>query len=221
MLGQKLGIPVAVTPPTDEGLAAGVEWCLEQDEEWAIQLVTATKGAVEGGTILGRLASADYVEHHTLRGGLRYGHGPALVYVPLDIYEVADAVNAGRPTALCVASWAQPEIVPWAQMVGAIALAVEDPDGARWDDPIPHLADEVTEELHRITRAINHNNHLSGPREKRDTVRGLERIRDAGFRPDPLVVMAWAAANGWSGKNIKVLGKWVERVNSGGRLTVR
>lgn len=153
-------------------------------------------------------------------GGLHYGKGPVLAILP-DVHEIAEIAHAGRPTALCVVNWATPEVVPWAQMVGAATLTEEDPDGARWDAPYPGLHDEVERELERVTASINHNNVLSTYMEKRDTVTALKRLRSKGLKPDPVVVMAWAAAHGWSGKNVKTLGEWVGRINRGEQIRSR
>lgn len=220
MFEQPLKCPVAVTPPTDEGIGAGAEWCDEIDGENPLFLVTHLKSSTRGSSVLSKLAAQSWVEHVVLRGGLYYGKGSVLAIVS-DAADIAEVADAGSPTALCVVSWATPEVVPWAQMVGALALGVEDPDGSRWDAPFPGLHDEVERELEHVTAAINHNNVLSTYAEKRGTVSALERLHSKGLRPDPVVVMAWAAAQGWSGKNVKLLGEWVGRINGGGRLRQR
>lgn len=220
MFEKPLECPIAVTPPTDEGISDGAAWCDGQDGEDPLFLVTHLKSSIRGNPVLSKLAAQPWVEHVVLRGGLHYGKGSVLALVS-DAADIAEVAQAGSPTALCVVSWATPEVVPWAQMVGALALDVEDPDGSRWDAPFPGLHDEVERELERVTAAINHNNVLSTYAEKRDTLSALERLHSKGLRPDPVVVMAWAAVHGWSGKNVKLLGEWVGRINGGGRLRHR
>lgn len=220
MFEQEIKCPVAVTSPLDEDIHEGATWCSDIDSENPLYLVTHQVNSIRGNRYLEELAAQSWVEHQVLRGGLHYGNGPVLACFP-DVHDIAEIAHAGTPTALCVVNWATPELVPWAQMVGALALSVEDPDGSRWDDSFPGLHDEVERELERVTAAINHNNVLSSRMEKRDTVTALKRLRDKGFRPDPVVVMAWVAAHGWSGKNVKTLGEWVGRINRGEQIRSR
>ena len=62
---------------------------------------------------------------------------------------------------------------------------------------------------------INHNNTISAGRDKRDVVKPLLRLHDAGIILPPKKMAEWAIAHGWRRGNPKELIELAKKINKG------
>lgn len=216
MFDRNAEFPCAIADGTDEGLEEGFDWCAERMEDGdKLTLFIAQKSVLSNSRLPDQwLSRFRDVEFETARGSVHVQRGPVLALWP-SAQGLGKLLNNGPSvTALCVASWNQGEIGPWAAAARPEILGtVGDWAGA----PVVELHPDVESEMISMTRIINHNNTISAGFEKDVVVKALLRLHDAGHRLDGRQLEGWALANGWSGKNPARLANYAEGINGGKR----
>ncbi|RXW33476.1 hypothetical protein [Propioniciclava flava] len=221
MFEHRAGYPVAITSPDDEGLKAGMEWCIQHMEDGDhVTVWTHLKGNLSHNDLLEQFVTRHSdVDHVTARGGAYMrGSGPALM-AWADQNDISEFTrgNANRIRALCVVSWDEDRLRPWVAEVQPEMLG----DTAAWDEPMPRLDPVVEEAMKSMTLTMNHNNTISAGYEKDEVVSALLALHDAGYHLDGSALAGWVIAHGWLGRNPARLEKYVEDINRGVRPRVR
>lgn len=221
MFEQNPTYPMAVTSPDDDGLRAGMAWCVQhmEDEDY-ITVWTHLKSGLYNNPLLEQFVGQyQQVDHVTARGGA-YMHqsGPVLMAWadPTDIGDFIQT-NRHRIHALCVVSWVEAKLRPWVAQAHPELLG----DTTIWDAQISTLDQVVEEAMKDVTRSINHNNTITAGYDKEDVVSALLALHDAGYHLDGPAMEGWAIAHGWTGRNAAQLQRYAEGINLGKRPRVR
>lgn len=218
MFERKLDYPCAIADQTDEGMAAALDWLLnQQKEDEELTLWVPLKSILRNNEFLIKLAR--YKDLRIVaKDEVHRANGPVLAMYP-DVENLAYITAAVGVSALAVVQWTD-QFETWAKEVNAEVLHkldLEDDLSDYGEGLEPELVVEVIEGLERITRTINHNNTIAGGHEKDATVRILLELHDQGFALPPKRMAEWAIAHGWQHDNPKELINWVKKINSGSR----
>ena len=192
MFETRLGCPIAVASPDDDGVDAGIEWCLEHlGDDQTLTVWTHLMSNLAHNDRLAQLTRHSNVEHVTGRGGWHMRFASPLLMAWPDLEGLGDANRqARRVTALCVISWNEDELADWVNLVNLVNLG----DGSSWGQPPAELDSLIVEELTHVSGAINHNNTIAAGYEKDHVVGrcelsttrasrcGLERSRRGRWR---------------------------------------
>lgn len=215
MFHQESNYPLAVTSKDDEGIAAGVRWCLDHmGEGERLTVWTKLKKNLPNSPLLSQLVASNLrVDHITDRGGAyTKGRGPALMAWahPSDISEFTSN-NTNRVSALCVISLSDEKLRPWVSAAGPELLG----DTSAWKVSTPSLDPVVEEGMEDMTLSINHNNTIAVGYEKDTVVSILQALHRAGYDLDGPALAGWAVAHGWTHDNPAILEKYVNQINTG------
>lgn len=203
--------PCAIADPTPEGLQAGIEWCCaHQRPDERLTVWTHTKKGADANETVSRLLSYNDVNHATLQSHHFAAYGPILAMYPT-VVELGGIMRATGATAVCVIRG--DDLTLWSEEVNAEILSQS---GACTTPAV--LADNVREMMHSISDMINLNNTIgSTGSDKFMLIRRMLNLHDNGVTFDPTAMAEWAAAHGWSSKNIKYLMQYALDINSGKR----
>ncbi|MDR1186262.1 MAG: hypothetical protein LBK95_02200 [Bifidobacteriaceae bacterium] len=221
MFESDTGYPRAVASSGGDGLQAAVNWVWARlGDGQTLMLFIATKKQIDRDPPLRRLASSPRVEVSTPRD---YGHaanrGPALaVWARMDDLGTILARLPGI-TALSVAAWDEDRLRPWVAFAKPEILT----GASTWaaDSGAYGLEPAVEEAMRRATRAVNHNNAITGGDEKETVLRELLVLHRAGHRLDGPTLQGWALANGWRGDNPKQLASYADQITGGKTPRIR
>lgn len=220
MFDLRTNYPTAVTSSDDDGIDAGFQWCVNHMEDNDVFTVwTHQKNNFGNNPKLEALVNDHNLDHITARGGaFKRDSGPVLMAWadPNDIAEFMQ-FSSHYVRALCVISWDEDRLAPWAAIIQAELLG----NLREWNPAIPDLHPAVSEEMEYLTRSINHNNTIAAGYEKDVVVRALLDLHDAGYQLDGPTMSAWATAHGWCGSNPAELEKYINNINGGRRPRTR
>lgn len=221
MFNHEADYPIAITSKDDDGLRAGLRWCVDhQCAGECLTVWTHLKSNLGNNRLLSQfVASRRDVDHVTSRGGAFVRHpGPVLMAWP-DPGDIAEFTgrNGNSITALCVVSWSEGRLRPWVSVARPELLG----DTSAWQEPAPALDPVVEEGMKSLTLTINHNNTIAAGYEKDDVVSTLLALHDAGYVLDGPAMAGWAVAHGWTSDNPTLLEKYVAAINKGSRPRVR
>ncbi|NEG54809.1 hypothetical protein [Bifidobacterium platyrrhinorum] len=215
MFENRNNFPCAVVDQDDVGERLALEWCnkyLKSGQH--LTLWVAQKNILGNNKFLIRLSQHPQVDVVVARGsGYFASYGPVLAMYPR-VGELGTIMATSGMTALCVVRW-ENSLSTWIKETGAEVL-----HEAGWKFPVEdnsELNPEILEELKNITLVINHNNTIAAGFEKKIVVTRLLRLHDDGVVLPRGVMMEWAAAHGWRGKNVDTLGEYVDKINAGVR----
>lgn len=204
--------PCAIADPTPEGERTGIKWWLDHWTEHDRQLTVWThtkKGAYANETV-SRLLSNKEVSHTTSQLHIFSAYGPILAMYP-NVVDLGDIMRAVGTTALCVIRG--DDLSLWSEEVRAEFLTQNDVSAS----PVI-LADNVREMLHVTSEMLNLNNSIGGNgTDKSMLIKRMLELHDDGVIFNPTAMAEWAAAHGWSSKNIQHLMKYASDINSGKR----
>lgn len=221
MFEHQAGYPVAITSPDDEGLKAGMEWCIRHMEDGDhITVWTHLKGNLGHNALLEEFVTGHLdVDHVTARGGAYMRRSGPVLMAWADQNDIGEFIrgNGRKIRALCVISWGEDRLRPWVDEARPELLG----DTGEWGGPVLRLDPVVEEAMRGITLAINHNNSISAGYEKDNVVLVLLALHDAGYDLDGTGMAGWAVAHGWSGGNPARLERYAEDINRGVRPRVR
>lgn len=217
MYEHKAAYQIAVTSAGDDGLQAGLQWCLDDLHDGdRVTVWTRLKINLRDNPLLREfVASHRHIDHVTARGGAFLRHaGPVLMAWPDpgDISEFTSR-NAKNITALCVVSWDEARLRPWVSAAQPELLG----DTSAWQELTPALDPVVEEGMKLVTMTINHNNTIGTGYEKDDVVATLLALHDAGYVLDGPTLAGWAVAHGWTSDNPVILERYVAAINKGTR----
>lgn len=219
MFERAIDYPCAISAQTDEGVAAALNWLLEQRKDGEeLTLWVPQKSTLRSNDFLIDLARFEGRGLRIIAKNEVYrASGPVLAMYP-DVENLAYVTAADGISALAVVQWAD-RLETWTQEVNAEVLhqlELDDNLPAYGVAPEPELETEVVEGLERITRTINHNNSIAGTGYEKDvTVRTLLELHDRGFLLPAKRMAEWAVAHGWQHDNPKELINWVKKINGG------
>lgn len=145
MFDTLLDCPIAVASPDDDGVDAGIEWCLERlGGDQTLTVWTHLMSDLAHNYRFAKLTRHSNVDHVTGRGGWHMRlRGPLLMAWP-DLEGLGDANRQGtRLTALCVISWSEDELADWVALANPTILG----DGSSWEQPPAELDSLLVEEL--------------------------------------------------------------------------
>lgn len=209
--------PCAVSHATDDGLRAAIKWCLEgNDEGERVLLWLPGKDDLDDHPVIDEARRAVDFEIVTSRDGRYHADGPVLAYgVTQD--HLGDVINGRGITRLAVVTsflfdtWIREtnsEV-----LVAPLESARREGGGDTWTT-YPVLSLRAADELRAMSRQIDLDHVLTGRDKARieATIRPLIRQREG---VTSLTVMEWAAADGWRGRNFKLLGKLVHDIEGG------
>lgn len=220
MYERKADFPLAVTSQDDDGLRAGLQWCLDRRADGqSVTVWTRLQRSLENNPMLEQFVTSRGVEHVTARSrALVRCQGPALMACP-DLSDISQftGANANRITALCVVAGNQDRLRPWVSFAGPEQLGDKSP----WRIPTPGLDPVVEGEMESLTLAVNHNNTIAAGDEKEDVVFILCALHDAGYGLDGPALAGWAVVHGWTSDNPRLLEDYVRRINQGSPPRVR
>lgn len=221
MFESALAYPCAVSDHSDDGVRAAIRWAADRIAVgqhltvWVLQ-----KSVLTDNDIAHRLAATPSVQTVVARGsGYFSANGPVLaLFANAD--DLGKITRAHGITALCVVTWSD-ELRTWAREVKAEVLhELELDEDYRalygFEEPV-ELLPEIVAAMESITKVINHNNTIKGGFEKRQVVRHLLRLHDAGIPLPAQEMKEWAAAHGWRGDNPRHLAGYADQINLGGR----
>ena len=221
MSARTIDYPCAIADHTGEGVKAALRWARQHVR--AGQMLTlwvAQRGILNNNEFLKEQSKHDGVDLTIAVGkDVHRVNGPVLAMYP-DAENLAYPAGAVGVTALAVVQWSSP-LETWAQEVNAEVVHTFEPVVDR--GPLPGLEPEaelipaIVDALERITQMINHNNTISVGRDKRDVVRPLLRLHDAGIILPPKKMAEWAVAHGWRRGNPKELIELAKKINKGVR----
>lgn len=221
MFERPIDYPCAIADQTKEGVQAALRWALQRvGAGQVLTLWVMQKGILNKNKFLPALLKDADVDLAIAVGKDVYRvNGPVLALYP-DAEDLAYPAGAQGVTALVVVQWSSP-LETWAQEVNAEIVHTFEPVVDR--GPLPGLEPEaeliptIVDALERITQMINHDNTISAGRDKRDVVRPLLRLHDAGIILPPKKMAEWAVAHGWRGGNPKELIELAKKINKGVR----
>ncbi|ATU20700.1 hypothetical protein [Bifidobacterium choerinum] len=202
--------PCAIADATPEGERTGAEWWLAhwQQLDEPLTVWTHTKKGADANPFISQLISHEQVNHVTSQPHIFSAYGPVLAMYPT-VIDLGNIMRATGTTALCVIRG--DDLTLWSKEVNAEVLLQADAHAT----PIV-LADDVREMLHFVSEIMNLNNSIGGNgTDKSILIREMLQLHDTGVTFDPIAMAEWAAAHGWSSKNIKHLMKYAEDINSG------
>lgn len=194
--------------PTDEAVASGLKWLL--DEPGSPLIVLSAKKVARNNRLLASAISRfgipvvapPHLWEASWTGGsilAPWASERALAGVDDDL---SDRVNA-----VCVIGWGEGQHTTW--ILGHGARDLRYPDQA----PANPLLDPVVEvAMGHATRAINHNNALVQAEDKAYVVLTLQELVRAGYHYDVEMLCAWAMAHGWTGQEVANLRDYANRV---------
>lgn len=221
MNARMIDYPCAIADHTEEGVKAALRWA--RQHVGAGQMLTlwvAQRGILNNNEFLQEQSKRDGVDLMIAVGkDVHRVNGPVLAMYP-DAEDLAYPAGAMGVMALAVVQWSSP-LETWAQEVNAEIVHTFEPVVDR--GPLPVLEPEaeliptIVDALERITQMINHNNTISAGRDKRDVVRPLLRLHDAGIILPPKKMAEWAVAHGWRQGNPKELIELAKKINKGVR----
>lgn len=219
MFEKPIDYPCAIADQTEEGAHAVLRWARRHVREGQqLTLWVPQKNTLNNNEFLRDLAKREGQDLTIAAGKNVYRvNGPVLAMYP-DPDDLAYPAAARGVTALAVVQCSSP-MDTWAKEVNAEVLHAFEPVVERMpligSESESELAPAVVNALERMTQLINHNNTISGGREKRDVVGPLLRLHDDGVVLPPKRMAEWAVAHGWRSDNPKELIEWVRKINSG------
>jgi hypothetical protein len=216
MFDREADYPTAVASYDDAGVAAAIDWCVEQMEDGdTVSVWTSLKSNLGNCPALQSFVQRYRdVEHITGRGGgVPSGPGPVLM-AWADMDDIGEVLRyARRVRALCVITWNEERLRPWVTAMKPAILG----DGSAWEALTPDLDPVVIEAMKGLTLTINHNNTISAGFEKDQVIGILLALRSARIPMNADAIQSWALAHGWSGKNPERLAQYVRDINAGKR----
>ena len=221
MNARTIDYPCAIADQTEEGAKAALRWARQHVR--AGQMLTlwvAQRGILNNNEFLKEQSNRDGVDLTIAVGkDVHRVNGPVLAMYP-DAEDLAYPAGAVGVTALAVVQWSSP-LETWAREVNAEIVHTFEPVVDRGSlpglEPEGELTPATIDALERITQMINHNNTIAAGRDKRDVVRPLLRLHDAGVILPPKKMAEWAVAHGWRRGNPKELIDLAKKINKGVR----
>ena len=221
MNARTIDYPCAIADHTEEGVKAALRWA--RQHVGAGQMLTlwvAQRGILNNNEFLQEQSKRDGVDLMIAVGkDVHRVNGPVLAMYP-DAEDLAYPAGAMGVTALAVVQWSSP-LETWAREVNAEVVHTFEPVVDRGSlpglEPEAELTPAIVDALERITQMINHNNTITAGRDKRDVVKPLLRLHDAGIILPPKKMAEWAVAHGWRGGNPKELIEMAKKINKGVR----
>lgn len=221
MNARTIDYPCAIADHTEEGVKAALRWA--RQHVGAGQMLTlwvAQRGILNNNEFLQEQSKRDGVDLMIAVGkDVHRVNGPVLAMYP-DAEDLAYPAGAMGVMALAVVQWSSP-LETWAREVNAEVVHTFEPVVDRGSlpglEPEAELTPAIVDALERITQMINHNNTITAGRDKRDVVKPLLRLHDAGIILPPKKMAEWAVAHGWRGGNPKELIELAKKINKGVR----
>ena len=217
MNARTIDYPCAIADFTDEGVAAALQWA--RQHVGVGQMLTVW--VMQRGILNDNRFLRDLLKDEAIAVGkdVYRVNGPVLAMYP-DAENLAYPAGAMGLTALAVVQWSSP-LETWAREVNAEVVHTFEPVVDRSSlpglEPEAELTPAIVEALERITQMVNHNNTIAAGRDKRDVVRPLLRLHDAGIILPPKKMAEWAVAHGWRRGNPKELIDLAKKINNGVR----
>lgn len=201
----------------DDAIALGIEWLLEQSGEPLILL--HAKKMIENNGLLERAVHGRGIRYEAPqtmgRSGSWTGGSVLAPWASADVIRCIDDDISHRTAAVCIVGWNadDPDHAAWIAARNAIDLTTGEALGASpgeiISDPVVRIA------LDRAERFVNHNNALVQAEDKAYLVRTLQELVRGGHAFDLDDVAAYAMATGWSGKEVKRIREFGQRVLDG------
>lgn len=217
MNARTIDYPCAIADFTDEGVEAALQWA--RQHVGVGQMLTVwvmRRGILNDNRFLRDLLKDEGI---AVGKDVYRVNGPVLAMYP-DAENLAYPAGAMGVTALAVVQWSSP-LETWAREVNAEIVHTFEPVVDRGSlpglEPEAELTPAIVGALERITQMINHNNTIAAGRDKRDVVRPLLRLHDAGIILPPKKMAEWAVAHGWRRGNPKELIDLAKKINNGVR----
>lgn len=220
MIKSNIDIPKAVTSDDAQGIAAGVEWCLQHMRDDLVLTIWTPSPAdlADYPALVGLVKRHKDVVHAVGRGsGSPIRTGPVLAVRP-SIEHLGKLMRSSeRFRSLCVVAWNVDQIRPWVTFAKPDILG----DTSLWETLTPELDPVVIAALEDITVRVNLANPVSASGyDKDDTVEPLLALHRAGYELPPDAIHGWALDNGWYGENPATLAKYARDISAGKRVRV-
>lgn len=200
----------------DEAIVLGLKWLLQQPGEPLILL--HAKNMIDNNRMLGAAALEYSLRFEAPRtiGRVHWNGGGILApWASDDVLRCIDDRLAFKASAVCVIGWREddPNHAAWTSARGALDLRDGDPIGKPVhqiiSDPVVRIA------LDQAERFVNHNNALVQAEDQAYLVRTLQELVRGGHGLDLEEIAAYAMATGWTGKEVKRIREYGDRILRG------
>lgn len=195
----------------DAAVRLAVAWWQQQPGDHLV--LFNSKNMLQNNNILAGLVRGARVESYATLRRSPWRGGPVLAPWPSDKVLGALDDDLAPPTAVVIIEWGDRKdyVRAWLASHGARNLHTGEIAGASTD-----LISPVVEAAMRdLSQQVNHNNGLVQATDKADAVRTLQALVRAGYRYDVDGLTAWAAANGFTTREVESLRDYGQRVLDG------
>ncbi len=147
---------------------------------------------------------------------VNWGGGPVLAPWPTDevLSAISDSISA-RITAVCLLEWGEDAYLrAWVRAQNGTNLLT----GEAVPGEEELLSPVVTVAMTHMSQVVNHANGLVQTFDKEYAIQTLQRLARAGYTFDVDNLVAWALANGFTGREVNRLRDYATKVLQGHRF---